>query len=530
MGSSVKNNKKSYMRDGKFTPEFDELAKERLERWHVPGMSIAVIEDDEVCAKAYGFARLPDDPVRPETLFNCASMTKAFTAIATSLLVDDDELYPDVKWTTPMSRLIGDDFVLSDGRYTDEVTIEDILSHRSGLPDCDDACYGIYAKNPDTPKSVTRKLRHIPLTEPLRTTFQYCNVGYVTVAHMIETLTGQWLGDFFREKIWNPLGMKNTYYGPGDLRERQGTDDFAKCYRWDEKDEKLKEMPWGEQPEGSGCGEMISNVLDFAEFLKCMIKKSGPISEEGHKELIKPRIITDPDATPKPFTSHPLYALGWDIENFHGETVIGHDGAVDGFSSKMMYIPRLKWGLVAFGNKSHADQAIDGIAWALLDDLIGIPLEQRFDWDKLAQELLDKHEPKTREELFPNLPQPPIPLSRPLSSYVGEYEHSGYGKMIVELQDNKLQVNCLDRTWRFMMRLEHISGEFFFVEVTQEPTMDVETCKVQFRIDADGTVRWFGWDHSQVSSSSLCFSSSLLIEFAEFISLTHVSSSSALIL
>ncbi len=51
--SSVKNNKKSYMRDGKFTPEFDELAKERLERWHVPGMSIAVIEDDEVCAKVF---------------------------------------------------------------------------------------------------------------------------------------------------------------------------------------------------------------------------------------------------------------------------------------------------------------------------------------------------------------------------------------------------------------------------------------------------------------------------------------------
>lgn len=61
-------------------------------------------------------------------------MTKAFTAAATSLLVDDEENFPDVKWDTPMSRVIGDDFVLSEDKYTAEVTIEDLLSHRSGLP------------------------------------------------------------------------------------------------------------------------------------------------------------------------------------------------------------------------------------------------------------------------------------------------------------------------------------------------------------------------------------------------------------
>lgn len=61
-------------------------------------------------------------------------MSKAFTATAASMLVDDKDL-PDVKWDTPMSRLIGDDFVLSDGRYTADVTMEDILCHRSGLPE-----------------------------------------------------------------------------------------------------------------------------------------------------------------------------------------------------------------------------------------------------------------------------------------------------------------------------------------------------------------------------------------------------------
>ena len=62
-------------------------------------------------------------------------MSKAFTAAALSLLVDDNEEYPDVQWNAPVSKLIRDDFVLSDSRYTEEVTVEDILSHRSGLPE-----------------------------------------------------------------------------------------------------------------------------------------------------------------------------------------------------------------------------------------------------------------------------------------------------------------------------------------------------------------------------------------------------------
>lgn len=74
-------------------------------------------------------------PVTTDTLFNCASMSKAFTAAAISLLVDDNEKYPDVQWNAPVSTLIRDDFALSDHRYTECVTIEDILSHRSGLPE-----------------------------------------------------------------------------------------------------------------------------------------------------------------------------------------------------------------------------------------------------------------------------------------------------------------------------------------------------------------------------------------------------------
>jgi CubicO group peptidase (beta-lactamase class C family) len=82
----------------------------------------------------YGISRYPAEKVTPKTLFNAASMTKAFIGGAASLLVDDEE-HPNVRWDTPVSELLRDDFVLVDGRYTDVVTLEDILSHRSGLPE-----------------------------------------------------------------------------------------------------------------------------------------------------------------------------------------------------------------------------------------------------------------------------------------------------------------------------------------------------------------------------------------------------------
>jgi CubicO group peptidase (beta-lactamase class C family) len=94
----------------------------------------------------------------------------------------------------------------------------------------DDACLGVNSKTPDTSKSVTRKLRYLPLNVPLRTKFQYSNLMYVASAHLVETLTGQWIGDFVRQRIWEPLRMGATFYG------------------WDKETKGYIEVPWIDQP------------------------------------------------------------------------------------------------------------------------------------------------------------------------------------------------------------------------------------------------------------------------------------------
>ncbi|OCK89544.1 uncharacterized protein K441DRAFT_424346, partial [Cenococcum geophilum 1.58] len=75
----------------------------------------------------------PDESATADTLFDCASTAKSFTAAAVALLVHDCDKFPDTKWTTPVSRLLRDDFVPAGLQYTENVIIEDILSHRSGM-------------------------------------------------------------------------------------------------------------------------------------------------------------------------------------------------------------------------------------------------------------------------------------------------------------------------------------------------------------------------------------------------------------
>jgi CubicO group peptidase (beta-lactamase class C family) len=160
--------------------------------------------------QGYGIAAYPDTNVTPSTLFYGGSTTKAFTAAAMSLLVDDNANFSNVQWHTPIVRLIPNDFALSDEYATTHTTIEDALSHRSGLPRHDYSYGGNYDGQKPSIKGSVRAMRHLPWTAEPRTKFQYCNQMYAVASHVIETLTGSWLGDVLKERIWGPLNMKAT--------------------------------------------------------------------------------------------------------------------------------------------------------------------------------------------------------------------------------------------------------------------------------------------------------------------------------
>ncbi|OCL11461.1 beta-lactamase family protein, partial [Glonium stellatum] len=475
------------------TAEFDQFVQTTIEDWKVPGLAIAVIHKDEIFAKGYGLASCSGNQVTADTLFDCASISKSLTAAAVSLLVDDNEKYPDVQWNTPVSRLLREDFVLEDAYSTQNVTIEDILSHRSGMPRHDESYFGVHAAVPDNPKSITRNLRNLPLTRPLRTEYQYCNMMYTVASYMVETLSGEPFADFLNNRIWKPLGMANTYLDVPEVENNNAMSKMAKGYRWDQSTERYIEIPAIRQPEGQGAGCVFSSAEDYAKWVRAMIKRAGPISEVAHKELIKPRIITDPYGDDRmPFHSHMCYALGWGLETYRGYTIVDHDGGVSGFGSLMRYIPEKEWGIVIFGNSNGANNAEEMICWHLIDALLGTPSQEKFDYNTFLRNQEKEQREEEEKDPYPERPASALAPSAPISSYAGRYRNAGYHDLLVEIVDGKLQADAKDRTFGFTLTFEHVSGEFFEVVMLDILDDTRRRLRAEFKLNSSGVVHDLG--------------------------------------
>ena len=368
-------------------------------------------------------ATFPDEPITPETLFYTASTTKSFTAAAVSLLIDDSANSSErLFWQLPLAKVMREDFVLADEYATVHATIEDALSHRTGMPRHDLS----YVVANFTVLDVVRNLRQLPLTAEIRTRFQYCNMMYIVVSHLIETWTGMWLGDFLRKRIYEPLKMSSTFFSLSDAQKAaaSGGPSLATPYYWTNKTKSYHGIPWLDAPQESGCGATISNVIDYTKWVRCMMTMSAPLSQAGHRALRSPRIISGPVAEDSTgFRGSETYALGWEISNYRGEVMIWHTGALPGFSSLMMYFPRLQWGVTMMAN-GGAGGAIQILLIKLMDDMLKTPEQERFDWAHVI-ERRDSQNLETlrnaRNILFPSAPkgEDSIPLSLPLESYAG---------------------------------------------------------------------------------------------------------------
>lgn len=126
----VKQSNMELFTSQKFHHHVENLMKQN----RVPGLSIAIIHGNDVKSKAFGLSSVHDQtPCTADTLFDIASSSKSLTGGAIALLVNDEK-FPQVQYDAIMSKLLPDDFVLSDDSYTKIVTIDDLLGHRTGMP------------------------------------------------------------------------------------------------------------------------------------------------------------------------------------------------------------------------------------------------------------------------------------------------------------------------------------------------------------------------------------------------------------
>src|SRR5215211_2477450 len=182
--------------------DFDAYVANALVAFDTPGAAVAVVKDGRVVlAKGYGLRHLGERaPVDAHTLFQIASNTKAFTTAALAMLVDEGKL----AWDDPVTKHLPW-FQLSDAYVTRELTVRDLLTHRSGLGlGAGDL---LWYHSTLGREEIVRRLKAISPTASFRSRYAYDNVLYVAAGEVIPAVTGQSWEDFVRRRIFEPLGM-----------------------------------------------------------------------------------------------------------------------------------------------------------------------------------------------------------------------------------------------------------------------------------------------------------------------------------
>ncbi|EME89743.1 uncharacterized protein MYCFIDRAFT_78475 [Pseudocercospora fijiensis CIRAD86] len=495
-----------------FTPSFDHLVTQTLQRHHCPGASISIIHNNHTSSKAYGYSDIKSrTPVKSsQTLFYAGSTTKAMLCAAWAIYINSPTNTSKpaknrISFSTPLASLIPEDFLLSDPVRTAQVTLEDVLSHRSGMTR-HELSYGFHGV--DTPKLITRNLRNLPLHSlfAIRTRFEYCNTGYVAASHALEVVAKENLGDILQGWIFEPLGMRDTFAG---LRETTGTrrEDLARLYSWCENEGVLKEEAFMDLSGVTGAGYVISTAEDFAKWMGCLLAPGrgggGPLSEEIVEEVFKSRI----PATSRGADSVPLdggfanYALGWFVGVYKGRRVYYHAGGVVGGGSRVMLCPEISWGATFLSNGDISGFLLKGLLFELLDAALGEGEGERRGFEqceaavpRLFEEFSLQCE-NAFKRVLPNLPErPTVSLALPLDQYAGTFRNVGYGSLEIRVGldpssgEETLLCDIEDRTWRAKWTFRRINGEHWRIDSDQSRWPD--TRRAESRVEYDGRISW----------------------------------------
>lgn len=240
---------------------------------------------------------------------------------------------------------------------------------------------------------VVRNMRNLkPNIEP-RVKLQYCNFMYVTLSHVLERLTGEWLGDVLKEHVWGPLGMNDTYL---DVRQAEESSPgrLSSGYYWHDKKQEYLEVKHWTNPSISGAGATISSVLDYAKWIKSLIHETPPFSREVHSDIRRPRMIGSPELNFG--TDEVLYGLGWERTTLHGQVAYKHGGTTGTGGAQVMWLPEMKYGVVVFANVGSASATVNNfLSFRLLENRLKIEPEDRY---KVVEQYVMIHLPKPKTQ------------------------------------------------------------------------------------------------------------------------------------
>jgi CubicO group peptidase (beta-lactamase class C family) len=408
---------------------FDRYVAQTARDWRVPGLAIAIVNDDStVFARGYGVLDLTKpDLVNEHTRFAIGSTTKAMTAAALGLLVDEGKL----RWDDRIIDHLAD-FRLHDPYVTRELTVRDLLTHRSGLPSTD----LLWARGDFSMAEMIRRLRHVEPSSSFRSQFEYQNVVYAIGGMLVETISGMQWEDFVRTRIFRPLEMEGSEPLVAGIASAPNVATPHANVR-----DTIRAVPMGNTDPIASAGSVWSSVSDMAKWMRFVLD-SGRVGGERllaantFSELVTPQIRAPVSIYPALRLVQPhvfAYALGWFVQDYRGETVWMHTGSINGMSAIIGLLPDRRTGVFVLANLDHAELR-HALMYKVFDMYTGNPER---DWSADLRELFARARAGAPQEA----PRPDATARPSLSveRYAGRYVDSTYGAVEVTVSDGVLR-------------------------------------------------------------------------------------------
>ncbi|HEU6450836.1 MAG TPA: serine hydrolase [Gemmatimonadaceae bacterium] len=455
---------------------FDRYVAKGVRDWKVPGLAVAVVQDDSLLfAKGYGVLEQGKPArVNEHTRFAIGSTTKAMTVTALAMLADEGKLSFDDRVIDHLP-----DFRLHDAWATRELTIRDLLTHRTGLPGTD--LLWVFDSYPTN--EIFRRMRYVEPESSFRSHWEYQNVMYALAGAIVEQASGMSWADFLRKRIFEPLGMTETIPLVSEL---QGKPNVAVPHA--EVNDSVQVVSIRTTDPIAPAGSVWSSVHDMSIWMRFVLD-SGRV---GNKRLVKPetfREIVAPEMR-APMDEYPAlqlsqphffsYALGWFVQDYQGETVWMHTGSIDGMIAIIGLLPGRRAGVYVLGNLDHAELR-HALMYRAFDMFEGNPPR---DWSGELHALFADMRSKAevarakRDSTRVKNTRPTLPLAK----YVGTYNDSTYGKVDITLAGDALR-------FRFVkgdaQPLEHVEYDTFRAKAKDSLEPDPV---VTFVLDGSGGV------------------------------------------
>ena len=354
--------------------QIDSLVNKTLSTFNVPGIAVAVVKDGKVIhAKGYGIRSIKGkEKVDENTLFGVASNTKAFTAAAIGILVDEKK----ISWDTKVTDVIPE-FKLYDAYVTSEFTVRDLLTHRSGL--------GLGAGDlmvfPDSSSVTTAQLiynlRFLKPVSSFRTKYDYDNLMYIVAGEVVARVSGTPYADFIENRLIKPLGMTATAASWYRLKSKNNIIDGHAPVG-----DHLNTVGLSFTEVANAAGGMYSNVTDMSKWVIAQINdgKYGPdlskslFSKKVHDEMWTPQTVIRGSS---PYNTHfSSYGLGWFLSDVGGYFQATHTGGLAGIVTQVTIIPEMKLGIVVLTNQ-QSGAAFNSITNSIKDGYLGVKGQDR---------------------------------------------------------------------------------------------------------------------------------------------------------